>query len=148
MSRGNRALGLLIRSFQAGTGTPRYYHRSAILPAYFANVRSVLEYCSVVWAGAANSHTVRVDRVQHEFLIWLLAHSSFGYANSLSYDDLLHHFRMSSLASRRVQRDLLFLRNIIRGKVDCQTLLKSFPLHVPPQLIRTVSLLCSVPGTS
>ena len=90
VSRANRTLGLLIRSFQAGIGTTRYYHRSAILAAYFANVRSVLEYCIVVWAEAANSHTVRVNRVQHKFLIWLLADSSSGYANSLSYDDLLH----------------------------------------------------------
>ena len=95
VSRANRALGLLTRSFQAGIGTPKY-NRSAILAVYFANVRAVLEYCSVVWAGAANSHTVRVDRVQHKFLIWLLAHSPSGYANSLSSDDLLDHFRMSS----------------------------------------------------
>ena len=51
---------------------------------YFANVRPVLEYYEVVWSGAANSYMVRVDRVQHKFLIWLLAHSSSGYANYLS----------------------------------------------------------------
>ena len=65
--RANRALGLLIRSFHVGTSRAKF-NRSAVLAAYFANVRSILEYSSVVWAGAAKSHTVRVDRVQHKFL--------------------------------------------------------------------------------
>ena len=39
-SRANRALGLLIRSFQTGAGRSKF-SRSAILAAYFANVRSI-----------------------------------------------------------------------------------------------------------
>ena len=120
VSNANRALGLLIRSFQTGAGRSKF-SRSAVLAAYFANVRSILEYCSVVWAGAANTHTVRVDRVQHKFLIWLLTHTDSGHSQSLSYSDLLNHLKIPSLASRRVQHDLLFLRNIIRGKVDTRS---------------------------
>ena len=37
-------------------------HR-AILSTYFANVRSILEYCSVVWSGAARTHIQRIERV-------------------------------------------------------------------------------------
>ena len=107
VSRANRALGLLMRSFQVGTKASKF-NRSAVLAAFSANVRSILEYCSVVWAGAADSHTARVDRVQHKFLIWLLTHTSSGYAASLSYESLLLHFKIPSLASRRVQHDLLF----------------------------------------
>ena len=104
VSRANRALGLLIRSFQVGTSTSTSkFNQSAVLAAYFANVRSILEYCSVVWAGAANTHAVRVDRVQHKFLIWLLTHASSGRAHSLSYGCLLLHFKIPSLASRRMQ---------------------------------------------
>ena len=36
--------------------------------AYYSSVRSILEYGSVIWASAADTHTVRVDRVQHKFL--------------------------------------------------------------------------------
>ena len=115
--RANRALGLLIRSFQVGTSRTKF-NRGAVLAAYFANVRSILEYSSVVWAGAAKSHTVRVDRVQHKFLIWLIAHTSSGQATSLSYQSLLLHFGLASLSQRRVQHDLLFLSSILRGRVD------------------------------
>ena len=38
VSRANRALGLLIHSFQTGAGTSRF-SRSAILAVYLANVR-------------------------------------------------------------------------------------------------------------
>ena len=141
--RGNRALGLLIRSFQVGMSKSKF-QRGAILAVYFANVRSILEYCSVVWAGAANSHAVRVDRVQHKFLIWLLTHTYSGHTVSLSYDSLLSHFKLPSLAQRRAQHDILFIRNVVNGKVDSRTLLEAFPLHVPPRSTRT-SYLFAIP---
>ena len=78
--------------------------------------------------------------MQHKFLMWLLTHTDSGHSQSLSYSDLLHHLKIPSLASRRVQHDLLFLRNIIRGEVDCPVLLESFPLHVPSRSTRTVSV--------
>ena len=63
---------MLIRSFQTGHSRSRF-EVTALLFAYFASVRSILDYASVVWApaGAADSYTVRVDRVQHKFLMWL-----------------------------------------------------------------------------
>ena len=139
VSRANRALGLLIRSFQAGINKSKF-NRGAVLAAYYANVRSILEYCSVVWAGAAKSHAVRVDRVQHKFLIWLLANTSSGSSQSLSYSSLLLHFNIPSLAQRRIQHDILFLRNILRGRINSSFLLNSFPLHVPPRSTRTLTL--------
>ena len=71
VKRANRALGLLMRSFQTGA-RPGKLRTSAVLTAYFANVRCILEYSSVIWAGAAETHTARIDRVQHKFIMWLL----------------------------------------------------------------------------
>ena len=96
VKRANRALGLLMRSFQTDV-RPGMFRTSAILKAYFANVRSLLEYGSVIWTGAAETHTARIDRVQHKFIMWLLSHTSSGNAPSLSYENLLHHFRLPSL---------------------------------------------------
>ena len=72
--------------------------------------------------------------------MWLLTHTDFDHSQSISYSDLLHHLKIPSLASRRVQHDLQFLRNLIRGKVDCPVLLESFPLHAPSRSTRTVSV--------
>ena len=68
VKRGNRALGLLIRSLQGVRGR---YCRGGVIAAYCANVRSILEYGSVIWAGAACSHLERLERMQHKFLAFL-----------------------------------------------------------------------------
>ena len=139
VSRANRNLGLLIRSFQTG-GKKTKFSRNSLKCAYFSNVRSVLEYGSVIWAGAAESHTVRIDRVQHKFLIWLLSYTNSGSAPSLTYDGLLNHFRMPSLASRRAQHDLIFMKNLFQTRHDSRILLSSFSLHAPTRSIRTQRL--------
>ena len=135
VKRANRSLGILIRSFQTDSRQPKF-DRTALLAAYFSSVRSILEYASVIWTGAADSHTVRVDRVQHKFLMWLSHHSSSGPTSSLSYPDLCRHFKIPSLTARRVQHDLLFLRNIISSKLDTPLLLESISLHVPTRSTR------------
>ena len=88
--KANGALGLLIRSLQAGCRGTRYQTR-AVVAAYCANVRSILEYGSVIWGGAARTHTDRIERVQHKFLMWLAAHS-FGAPQNFDYNRLLSHF--------------------------------------------------------
>ena len=70
VSKANRALGILRRSFQSGLAIQKF-DRKALLSAYYANVRSVLEYGTIVWSGAAKTHLKRLERVQHKFLIWL-----------------------------------------------------------------------------
>ena len=132
--KANRALGVLIRSFQ--TATPKgHLNTSAVLTSYYAHVRSILEFCSVVWAGAAAVHTDRVDRVQHRFLMWLNAHSR-NRSPSMSYADLLKHFRLCSMSSRRTQHDILFARNVLTGKISSSFLLSAFSLCTPRRSTR------------
>ena len=132
--KANRALGVLIRSFQ--TATPRgHFSTSAVLTSYFAHVRSVLEFCSVVWGGAAAVHTERVDRVQHRFLMWLNAHTR-NQSSSISYPDLLKHFRLCSLSSRRKQHDIMFVRSVLTGKIRSSFLLSTFALSTPARATR------------
>ena len=135
VSQANRALGLLIRSFQTGSKGARFETKS-LLTAYYANVRSIMEYATAVWAGAAGSHTVRVDRVQHKFLIWLNYHCKSA-CPSLSYSALSRHFGVPFLSARRSQHDLLFLKGLFVAKINSAELLQKFPLHVPPRSTRT-----------
>ena len=143
VSQANRALGLLIRSFQTGARGAKF-NQKTLLVTYFANVRSILEYSCVVWAGAAKSHTERVDRVQHKFLVWLNSHTT-APCPSLSYKSLLNHFGIPSLSARRTQYDLLFLRHVFSGRLNSADLLSSFPLHVPPRSTRSQRLFAERP---
>ena len=139
----NRALGLLIRSFQTGTRGAKF-NQKTLLVTYFANVRSILEYSCVIWAGAAKTHTERADRVQHKFLLWLNRHTTVS-CPSLSYNSLLNHFGIPSLSARRVQYDLLFLRNVFSGKINSADLVAQFSLHVPPRSTRSQRLFAEHP---
>ena len=69
-----------------------------------------------------------------------LSNTASGGASSLDYGDLLAHFRIPSLASRRVQHDLLFIRNLFHSRLDSHILLRSFYLHAPTRSTRTQPL--------
>ena len=136
VKKANRALGLLIRTFQKPK-TGRHLNLSAARVSYYAHVRSVLEYGSVVWSGAAKTHTDRLERVRHRFLTWLNRCSPQpASCQSLDYAALLRHFRMCPLSSRRVQHDILFIRNVFRRRIDSAFLLGSFTPSAPVRIGR------------
>ena len=116
VAKGNMALGLMIRSLQAGRGRMKY-ETGAIVAAYYANVRSVLENCSVVWGGAAKTHTDRIERIQHKFIVWLSVNSTIN-SESLSYNSLLSGHSFTSQAAKRVHHDLVYMARLFKHKID------------------------------
>ena len=118
-------------------GARRKLKFEPILAAYFGNIRSIMEFGCVIWSGAARTHLDRLEKIQHKLLIWLASVSTKS-SPSLAYDDLLAVFRITSLANRRLQYDILFAHKIISGKIDSAFLLGSFPLHVPGRVTRTM----------
>ena len=54
--------------------------------------------------------------------------------------ELLRYFGMTSLAARRAQHDLMFMRNIQNQSVDSSFLLGCFPLAVPVRALRSRTL--------
>ena len=138
VKKANRALGLLIRSYQTGKNGRSLYdvNPRLIISTYCANVRSILEYGCVIWGGAANTHLKRMEKNQHKFLIWLCARCRIQNV-TLDYENLLRHFGLASLAARRLQYDIRLLRNIHNNKIDSSFLLESFPLVAAPHVLRT-----------
>ena len=144
VSKANRALGLLMRSLQA-TSPRCKLDRRAVFAAFNANVRAILEYCSVVWAGASKCHLVRLERVQHKFLIWL-ANRTNVHHDSIEYHYLLKLFDVRSLHARRIESDIIFVCKVFKGSVSSSHLLRSFSLHAPLRATRSaVSTLFHVP---
>ena len=136
VSKANRMLGLLMRSLQ-NCRTAARLMPAPILAAYFGNVRSILEYGSVIWGGAAKTHLERLERIQHKFLMWLAAHTHLPQQHlSFSYNDLLDHFKIASLSKRRLKADILFIYKILISRIDSTFLLGNFPLHVPQRRTR------------
>ena len=81
----------------------------------------------------------RLERVQHEFLIWLAARSDHP-TNNLDYDHLLNHFQIPSIKSRFQHHDLMFLFKIFHGQIDCPQLVTRFSLSAPSRRNRNARL--------
>ena len=93
-----------------------------------------------MWGGAAKTHTDRIERIQHKFLIWLTVNSGI-HSDSLSYSNLLSTFSFTSLSARRVQHDLVYVARLFKHKIDCTSLRSCFGLAVPPRSVRRRDLL-------
>ena len=131
VSKANRMLRLLMRSVQTSPCSRRlHFDHRAILSAYNAHVRSVLEYASVMWSVAAVSHLKRLERLQHRFLMWLGC-KSMHRCPSMDYDSLLKHFKCLSIKARFTQADVVFMQSVFRGRLDCGKLVSMFSLSAP-----------------
>lgn len=139
--KANRALGLLMRTLQNGKrGRPlKSANQRALLSAYFANVRSILEYGSVVWNGAAESHIKRIERVQEKFLVWLCARCHVTEV-PFSHRDMAVHFGVSTVRARLEQHDIMFVRNVHRHRISSSFLIDKFALAVPARRLRNQCL--------
>ena len=141
MAKANKMLGLLMRSMQmAHRPRGRNFDHTAVMCAFNAHVRSVLEYACVIWSGAAVSHLARLERLQHRFLMWLAANTRAN-CPSLDYNSLLLHFNTMSIKSRFVQADVMFLCGVLNNRFDCDHLVPMFGLTVPGRRSRHTGLL-------
>ncbi|RLU15201.1 hypothetical protein DMN91_012195, partial [Ooceraea biroi] len=102
---------------------------------YCSLVRPLLEYASIVWAPYLVYQCDMIERIQHRFL----RRVSFRLLRPMNffdhdYDYLHRELGLLSLRDRRTQADLVFVRNIISGRIDCPDLLECIGLHVPELL--------------
>ena len=140
VTKANRMLGMLMRSMQMPKCPRRVrFNHAALLSAFNAHVRSVMEYGSVIWSGAAVTHLARFERLQHRFLMWLASNTRHR-CPSLEYDSLLSHFRVPSIKARLVQTDLVFLHDIFHNRLDCPHLTSLFGLATPARRSRHTGL--------
>ena len=84
---------------------------------YCANVRSILEYGSVVWAGAACSQLERLESIQHKFLCFLAGRRRDRF-NMSDYNGLCFSYKIDQLVKRRTALDLSFLYSVVSRKID------------------------------
>lgn len=129
--KANCALGMYLRSLQTYRGPAgRRFLPGPIVAGFNAHIRSIMEFGSVIWGGAAKSHILRLERIQHKFLMWLATNSSKPSA-SLDYAALLTHFDVLRIGQRLVLNDLNFLHNVFSGRIDSCEILGMFSLAVP-----------------
>ena len=139
VSRASRMLGFVLRTVKGF----RNYKTKILL--YNGLVRSMLEYCSVVWRPHYATQSLRLERIQKRFLWHLMYSCGIPKKKLPSYNKRLIHFNMMSLCNRRQVLDLGFASKIFSHKLDCPTLLNKFKFRVPVRYPRKAVTPLSVP---
>ena len=118
--------------------TKQFRNVKVTIVLYYALVRSVLEYCMIIWDPTADTTKNLLERIQSRFLKYLYFRLFGYYPTNISYDDLLEGFEFTSLYSRRKQASLLFLYDVLNGRVKDPNLLSRVALRVPVLRVRSM----------
>lgn len=119
-----RMLGFLKRN------TKGFMSSNTKIILYNSLVRSQLEFASVVWGPHYATYSQRIESVQRAFTRHLAFHSS-SISYRTTYDLRLKHFKMISLGNRRRIINIMFLKKLISGSIDCSHLLQKINFSVP-----------------
>ena len=133
IKRAHQLVGFIKRTCCDFTNT------TAIKSIYIALVRSILEYCSVVWSPHQKSSIDRIERVQRKFIKFLCFKEGMEY-NADNYLNLCSHFKLSPLFIRRQVLDLCFIHKCVNYITDCPDINSSFTFFVPPRRLRSSDL--------
>ncbi|KAL4720064.1 hypothetical protein ACJJTC_015781, partial [Scirpophaga incertulas] len=121
VSKCNRTMGFLMRSIRP------FKEPNTIIILYKALIRSVLEYCSVVWSPYYDQHRNRIESVQRRFVRHLS--TKVGLRRKLqTYEKRLEHFKMDSLENRRYLHSYAVLFKIVNSLWDTSELLHQIKL--------------------
>lgn len=102
---------------------------------YVSLVRSLLEYCSIIWNPYHLGQTNRIERIQKIFtktalkLTWPYEVPPYEVRRKL--------LGIQSLEDRRSCSSLLFAYNVLSGNIDCPEIKRYFTLYCPPRDLRT-----------
>ncbi|GBN07548.1 hypothetical protein AVEN_258681-1 [Araneus ventricosus] len=102
VSKAYRRLGILKRK------TREFSSEIALKVLYYAHVRSSLEYCSIIWDPIYRNKIEIIERIQNNFLRYLLYKKNGIYLQDVSSSYLRDMFNIPSLCSRRDVSCVLF----------------------------------------
>uniref|UniRef100_A0A6P7GJH9 Uncharacterized protein LOC114343445 n=1 Tax=Diabrotica virgifera virgifera TaxID=50390 RepID=A0A6P7GJH9_DIAVI len=108
----------------------KYFSIDAVRLIYCCLVRSILEYCSVVWSPYHQIHIATIEKVQHKFLKYC-AYKTQTYIENHDYTGIEQRLSLAPLSVRRDISGGVFVFKIINGLIDCPSLLDSIRFNVP-----------------
>ncbi|XP_046666538.1 uncharacterized protein LOC124358286 [Homalodisca vitripennis] len=123
-NRASRTLGFIIRTSRNGLST------KALMSLYTALIRSILEYCCVVWAPYQVDDTDRLEKIQRRFLRIIGVRLGYDFM-AAPVDTIAESLGLLSLSVRRQLADAVFLRKLLTGQVDCDDLLSRISFRIP-----------------
>jgi len=132
VNRALKVLGFIIRN------TKLFKSVGCLCTLYYALVRSLLEFGSVVWQPYLAKDQLRLERVQNKFLNFIAFKMKIYHENH-DYSNIRQVLNIPTLSSRRAKADLNFLNSILSGSLDVPDLLAAIPFRVPSHSSRNQS---------
>jgi hypothetical protein len=109
---------------------------------YTSLVRPKLEHASCVWDPVYNIHREKIEGVQKKFIKYALRHLPWRDRNNLPpYEELCRLISLDTLNERRTIACIMFIFDILTGKIDSPSLLSLVRLNVSRYPIRGSELL-------
>jgi hypothetical protein len=99
---------------------------------YVSHVRPKLEYASCVWRPFYGANIDRIERVQKKFVWYALR--GLGWTNMCNlppYVDRCALIRLETLAERRANACVMFIFDILSGRVNSSNLLSLISINAP-----------------
>jgi hypothetical protein len=82
---------------------------------YYCYVRSILEYCSIIWNPQYITYSQSLEKMQEKFTKHLNFRTQY---RSNSYGESCRYHRLVTLSNRRILADMSFLHGICNGYID------------------------------
>lgn len=108
-----------------------FNNMTCIRTLYVSYIRSILEYCSVIWSPHYDIHRYSLEKVQNKMLRYINYKETGTYQFHIPKLDILKRYNLHSLESRRSVAYLLFLHKLINNNIKDPNLLALISFHVP-----------------
>lgn len=103
---------------------------------FIAYVRSILEYCSVVWSPHIKTHETRIESVQKQFLLFALRKLGWTVFPLPSYIARCMLISLETLVKRREFASLSFVNDLIANRINSPELLQTLNFYEPTRVLR------------
>ena len=103
---------------------------------YIAYVRSILEYCSIVWSPFQITHIERIESVQKQFMLYALRKLGWTALPLPSYKARCMLINIQTLKERREFAMISFVNDIVSHRIDSIELLAKLNFYTPGRYLR------------
>ena len=126
--------------------TSMFRSANCLRTLYFALVRSILEYGSIIWHPYLTKDVIRLERVQNRFLSYAAYLLKIEHPRH-DYLPIRSNLSIPLLSTRRSDADHKFISSVLSGSLDVPEILSEVKLRVPSHSTRIHTLFFVPPHT-
>lgn len=135
INKANKMLGFIKRF------SYNFHDPYTIKTLYISYVRSILEYCCIVWSPFSDNHVSRIESVQKQFLLFALRKLGWRCGQPLPpYEARCKLLDIQTLKERRKFAMISFINDVVSNRVDSQEILSKLNFYAPTRQLRNRSI--------